>query len=139
MDDPRQYPPPPKVIHESISARRFLFRLVFTVVSVMFWGGIVLPIVWMILGKGHAGEHGNFDALGLPDWAVFVGIASGIAWWGMALWAAEQHERAESSASTAASSRYGYQRGCSDCGAPNMANSSFCSSCGKPITRVAGQ
>jgi hypothetical protein len=37
MDDARQYPPPPKVIHESISARRFLFRLVFTVVSVMLW------------------------------------------------------------------------------------------------------
>jgi hypothetical protein len=103
MDDPRQYPPPPNVIHESISARRFLFRLVFTLVTVMFWGGIVLPIVWEILGKGHAGEHGNIDALGLPDWAGFVFFASGCAWWGMALWAAERSERAESSAGTAAS------------------------------------
>ena len=104
MDDPRQYPPPPKMVHEPISGRRFLFRLVFTVVSVMFWGGIVMPIVWEILGKGHAGEDGsNFDALGLPDWAGYVFFASGVAWWGMALWAAERHERAESPASTAAS------------------------------------
>jgi hypothetical protein len=32
-------------------------------------GGILMPLVWMSLGKGHAGDNGNFDALGLPDWA----------------------------------------------------------------------